>query len=140
MAVFNDALIDKLIPLAQSDPHIDILWLYGSQAKGLAHTASDIDLAVAFNTSLKDPLDRRLRPELLALAWCEQLGVMSEKVSIVDINNTPLPLQHAILRTGKALYIKSPLRLAKEENRISSMWELDYLYYQQRDKRNIDLG
>jgi len=30
---------------------------------------SDYDLAIAFSSCLKDPIERRLRPELQALKW-----------------------------------------------------------------------
>ena len=43
------------------------MWLYGSQPDGSAHAGSDVDLVVCFNVWIDDPLERRLRPELLAL-------------------------------------------------------------------------
>ena len=33
----EDNIIEKLIALAKSDARIDVLWLYGSQAKGTAN-------------------------------------------------------------------------------------------------------
>jgi predicted nucleotidyltransferase len=63
----------QLIQLAKAHDNIELLWLYGSHAKGNAHAKSDIDLAVAFKVWERDVIDRRLRPELLALEWQTKL-------------------------------------------------------------------
>ena len=59
----------KLITLAEQDDDIELLWLYGSYAKGTAHEKSDIDLAINFKLWLDDVIERRLRSELLAIEW-----------------------------------------------------------------------
>jgi len=75
MALMMDELLQKIVPLAESDPDIAVVWLYGSRAKGNAHASSDYDLAVAFNRFIKDdPIEQRLRPECLALDW-QQTGI-----------------------------------------------------------------
>ena len=51
----EDNIIEKLIALAKSDARIDVLWLYGSQAKGTANEHSDYDLAVALIRFLRTP-------------------------------------------------------------------------------------
>ena len=48
----------KIIQLAQDDGNIELLWLYGSHAKGTAHKQSDIDLAIGFKAWEKDILER----------------------------------------------------------------------------------
>ncbi|MEQ5802245.1 nucleotidyltransferase domain-containing protein [Halomonas sp. H10-9-1] len=127
-----DILLEALADMARREPSIAVLWLYGSHAKDTATAQSDIDLAVAFRDFEQDPLERRLRPELLAQAWQDALGLEAERLSIVDINLAPLPLAHAVIRTGRVLQTNDRLRLAREENRITSMWELDHLYHQQQ--------
>lgn len=47
-------LLPKIATLAENDPEIAVVWLYGSRAKGCAHASSDYDLAVAFNRFIKD--------------------------------------------------------------------------------------
>jgi len=126
----STAIQDALADLAHQSDEIAVLWLYGSRAKGTATPASDVDLAVAFRTFEKDPLERRLRPELLAQAWQDALGLAEDQLSIVDINLAPLPLAHAIIRTGHVLLAKDRMRLIREEQRIGSMWEIDHLYHQ----------
>ena len=127
----------KLIDLAKSDARIDVLWLYGSQAKGTANEQSDYDLAVAFNSFPEDASDKRLQPELLAFEWIDALGWPENRLSVADINHIPIPLALSIVTTGKVLYVKNAYRLAREENRITSMWEIDYLYHKQPYGRSI---
>ena len=63
----------KIIALAQQRPEVQVVWLYGSHAKGNAGAYSDIDLAVAFDpVQLANKLETRLRPELLAEDWRQQ--------------------------------------------------------------------
>ncbi|MDO8845690.1 nucleotidyltransferase domain-containing protein [Methylicorpusculum sp.] len=50
----------QLVQLAKSNDNIELLWLYGSYAKGSAHENSDIDLAVAFKAWEKDVIERRV--------------------------------------------------------------------------------
>jgi predicted nucleotidyltransferase len=133
----EDIIIEKLIALAQSDGRIDVLWLYGSQAKGTANEHSDYDLVVAFNSFPEDAWDKRLQPEMLAFDWIDALGWPENRLSVADINHIPIPLALSIVTTGKVLYVKNGYRLAREENRITSMWEIDYLYHKQHYGRSI---
>ncbi|MCL7939429.1 nucleotidyltransferase domain-containing protein [Halomonas sp. ATCH28] len=123
-------ILHALADLAACESDIAVLWLYGSRAKGTASAESDYDLAVAFRDFAKEPLERRLRPELLAQDWQDRLGLKQDQLSIVDINLAPLPLAHAVIRTGQVLQANDHLRLIREENRITSMWELDHQYHQ----------
>jgi len=126
----STAIQDALADLASRSDEIAVLWLYGSRAKGTATPGSDYDLAVAFRHFEKDPLERRLRPELLAQAWQDAMGLAEGQLSMVDINLAPLPLAHVIIRTGRVLQANDRLRLVREEQRIGSMWEIDHLYHQ----------
>jgi predicted nucleotidyltransferase len=125
----TDPILDAIIGQAQTDPRIDVLWLYGSRAKGSAEPHSDYDLAVAFNTFPSDAWEKRLQPERLAFEWSDALGLEGGKLSVVDINHIPLPLAYAIVQSGRVLQASNRLRLAREENRITSMWELDHVYH-----------
>lgn len=127
MKTRNSALLDNIIKLAVSDENIAIVWLYGSRAKGTHQAESDYDLAVAFNTFPEDEWDKRLQPEELKQEWSAKLA--TDKISIVDINNIPLALAYSVLQQGQVLYSKDPLRLSREELRISSMWEVDYQWH-----------
>jgi predicted nucleotidyltransferase len=123
-------ILQGLTELAAKDDEIAVLWLYGSRAKGSATESSDYDLAVAFRSFESDALERRLRPELLVQAWQDALSLPEGQLSLVDINQVPLPLAHVIIRTGRVLQANDRLRLVREENRITSMWEIDHQYHQ----------
>lgn len=118
--------IKQIIVLAKKNIEIEVLWLYGSRARRCANNNSDYDLAVAFKSYIEDPVERRLRPELLSLEWNNQLNIM---LSIVDINQAALPLAYTVLQDNAAIYIKNEYRRMTEEQKIMSKWELDYCYH-----------
>ena len=124
----------QLIQLATENSNIELLWLYGSHAKETAHEKSDIDLAVAFKTWEKDVIERRLRPELLAIDWQNKLNLCAGKLSILDINNAPIPIAMSVLQSGELLLSKNTSRQLQEQQRIMSKWEIDYLYHYQHQE------
>ena len=124
-------VIHQLITLANSNPQVQVLWLYGSRAKGTAGPASDWDLAVAFDPikqsgPLGTALENRLRPELLALEWQRAMGLAEGKLSVVDINQAPIPLAFAVVDANRPLYSRDEGRRLQEEARIMSQMELGY--------------
>ncbi len=120
-------IIEQLKQLAENDDEIVALWLYGSRAKGAAHESSDYDLAVAFKTFIKDdPLAERLRPECLALDWQQALDLSEKALSVVDINQAPIPLAFEIVDADSVLFSRDENRLWRETLRIHSRMELDY--------------
>lgn len=128
-------MLEKLINLASRDVQVQVLWLYGSQAKGTAGPASDWDLAVAFDPvkqsgPLGAALENRLRPELLAMEWQCTLGLAEGKLSIVDINQAPIPLAFAVVAANHPLYCRDEGRRLKEEARVMSQMELGYPHLQ----------
>lgn len=125
----QEVVLQRLADLAAGNSAIEVLWLYGSRAKGTASSSSDFDLAVAFRDMLSEPVERRLRPELLAQDWADAVSLSTEQLSVADINLVPVPLAYAIVTSGRTLFVRNGLRLAREENRATSMWELDYQYH-----------
>lgn len=108
---------------------VEILWLYGSYAKGTFHSGSDIDLAVIFKDWQEDIIERRLKSELLAIEWQRELGLKNGEISILDMQIANIPLAMSVLSTGKLLLSKNYSRQLKEQQRIMSKWEIDYLYH-----------
>ena len=122
----NDKL-NAIAELARQNPDVVIVWLYGSRAKGNAHQFSDYDLAVAFSSFIKDnQLEKRLRPECLALDWQQALGSHDFQLSVVDINQAPIPLAWEIIQADTVLFCRDENRLWQETLRIHSRRELDY--------------
>ncbi|UTW14433.1 nucleotidyltransferase domain-containing protein [Marinobacterium rhizophilum] len=126
----DHSLLPHLVQLADSAPDVAALWLYGSRARGDHGADSDYDLAVVFMDRIADRLERRLRPELLALEWQSALQLPENQLSIVDLSACPIPLGWSILSDGKLLADKTPDVRMRAESRIYSMWEIDYLYQQ----------
>lgn len=118
--------IKQIIKLAKNNFEIEVLWLYGSRARDNANINSDYDLAVAFKSYIEDPIERRLRPELLSLEWNKQLGVA---VSIVDINQALLPLAYTVVQDNTILFSQNDFRRMTEEQKIMSKWEIDHCYH-----------
>jgi len=125
-----------IIQLAQANKEIELVWLYGSQAQGTAHAQSDIDLAVIFKTWEPNVIERRLRPELLAIDWQQHLKLKENELSILDMSIAPIPLAMSVLKTGVLLLSKNRSRQYQEQQRIMSKWEIDYLYHYQHQQKN----
>jgi predicted nucleotidyltransferase len=124
-----EQLKPRILALVSEDDSIDALWLYGSFAKGNASEHSDIDLAVIFKEKEPDILERRLRPEVLALEWQEALGLSEGQLSVLDMESGPIPLAMGVLRTGQLLINKNPTREFFVSRKIMSVWELDYQHH-----------
>ena len=123
-----------MMALAEENKAIELLWLYGSYAKGTAHEKSDIDLAVVFKLWEDDMIERRLRPELLALEWQKQLRLKEGALSVLDMAIAPIPIAMSVLKQGTLLVSKNRSRQFQEQQRIMSKWEIDYLYHYQHQK------
>jgi uncharacterized protein len=122
----NDNL-NAIAELARQNPDIVIVWLYGSRATGRDHQASDYDLAVAFERFIKDdPVEKRLRPECLALDWQQALALHDFQLSVIDINQAPILLAWEIIQADTVLFCRDENRLWQETLRIHSRRELDY--------------
>jgi predicted nucleotidyltransferase len=122
----------EITALAEKNPDVVTLWLYGSRARGDHHAGSDYDLAVIFRDWEPDRLERRLRPELLALDWLEALDVPEGRLSVVDLAIAPIPLGMSIISEGRLLLDSDSQRRMTQEGRIMSRWEIDYLHHMER--------
>ncbi|AXY42247.1 nucleotidyltransferase domain-containing protein [Halomonas sp. JS92-SW72] len=120
--------LTAIISLARRRDDLAAVWLYGSRARGDHHPGSDFDLAVAFTGWIADPLERRLRPELLAQEWQRELGLGEEQLSVVDLAIAPIPLGWSILSQGVLLVDLDWDTRIRQESRILSRWEIDYLH------------
>lgn len=124
----KEPVLIELINLARRNRDVAALWLYGSRSKGTSHKSSDYDLAVLFISRVEDPLERRLRPELLALSWAKELELEERDISVIDIQVAPVPLvMNAI--SGKLLYCGDHSARYVAEGIIMSKAELDYLHH-----------
>ncbi|MSR17390.1 MAG: nucleotidyltransferase domain-containing protein [Methylococcaceae bacterium] len=121
-------IIKRVTQFTSENSDIAVMWLYGSRADNTFHENSDYDLAIAFTNFLTDPLEKRLRPEMLALEWQSLLKLNEHTLSIVDINQVPIVLAYEIIQYNKVLFCCDEKRWWREENRIYSRMELDITY------------
>jgi uncharacterized protein len=105
---------------ATEDSNIEVLWLYGSRAKGNADDNSDYDLAIAYSQANEIKIDKDYFSDELAFKWSQDLGI---EISVIDINQSPIPLAYSVILEGKIILCRNYLRLHSEESRIWSMWE-----------------
>jgi len=117
----------QLIELAEQNDDIEVLWLYGSRAKNSYSDASDYDLAVAFKDFNLSVSDRYLRPNLLAMDWASALMLDESKVSIIDINTSPVYLTFNVVEYGTVLFQEPTMRRITEQNRIYSQYEFQMI-------------
>ena len=121
-------IIERVTQFASENSDIAVMWLYGSRANDTFNAISDYDLAIAFTHFLTAPLDKRLRPEMLALEWQSVLNLNEYTISIVDINQVPIVLAYEIIQYNHVLFCRDEKRLWREENRIYGRMELDITY------------
>jgi predicted nucleotidyltransferase len=121
--VQQDSIVEKIKTLATNCDDIQVLWLYGSRANGKCSEHSDYDLAVAFKSFDISVTERFLRPNELAIDWAMELGLASNMLSIVDINQAPVYLAFNIVEYGVPIYSDGSAREIKEQTRIFSQYE-----------------
>ncbi len=139
-AILTDPHLAGIIALAGQTHDVAILWLYGSRARGTQREDSDYDLAVAFQSFIRsDPLESRVRPELLAMDWRRALGLPENRLSVIDINQVGVSLAYHVVNNYEPLFCRDPRRLITEQNRVLSRMELDVLPYLQekQDEPNL---
>ncbi len=125
-------ILNKITLNASLADDIEVIWLFGSQAKGTAHSQSDIDLAIAFKNFNLSELDKKLRPQELTLILSEQLNLPDGKLSIIDINTVPVYLALNVVEYGRVIYSKNSSREFKETQRIYSQYEFEMIEHKQQ--------
>lgn len=113
-------IFTRLVELARLTPEIEVLWLYGSHAKGTAHEQSDIDLAIKVPYTLAMP---ELFAEELALEWQSALQLSEHRLSVVAINRAPAALAFNIIEYGKVLLCTNQYEYMQIVPRIYSKYE-----------------
>lgn len=116
-------MLQKLTDCILNNAAVDAVYLYGSRAKGSERDDSDWDLAVMFSSFEHDILERALRPQTLQAELERQFPDI--EVSLVDIQEVPVPLQWNIIQGVKSFDRNVPA-VRRREHAIISAWEKDY--------------
>jgi predicted nucleotidyltransferase len=109
-----NAALDRVIARAQQDPAVLAVILFGSQARGEAGPASDVDVCLVLDPDVPPGLPAsRKRLDYLAGADLD--------VSIFQ--QLPLPVRSRILREGKVLFARDEDRLYEVAVRTARAFE-----------------
>jgi predicted nucleotidyltransferase len=127
---------DKLIinKILAAEPGIELAYLYGSYATGLAYAESDVDIGILWK---KEVPDGRWTAEVdITLKLKEAL---SKECDVRTINDAPIYFLDQVVNFGLVLFASSDMVRTEFEARII-MDYLDYkpvfdLYNSYRDKR-----
>lgn len=113
--------------LLRREPVILFAYLFGSWARDNPGHLSDVDLAVF--------IDRRRNPFKFRLKLMEQLArsLKSENFDLVVLNDAPLVLQYEVIRSGKILKERRPLRIAYETAVVRDYLDTESLRTVQRE-------
>lgn len=108
---------------------IEVVYLYGSVARGQEDALSDYDFGILF--SQKIPSDQRfdLRLKLFGLL-AQNLGVDENKVDVVDLQNASALLQFNAI-SGKVIYVKSQERRVEFEPYVMAKYHDEHYYLDQ---------
>ncbi len=100
---------------------VELVYLYGSYAKGKEKEGSDIDIAVLFEEVeyAKDPLGALGRIHDIALR-IERL--IKREIDLRILNRSSLSFSYVVVTTGIPLYIASKKVLYHYQNKILGMY------------------
>jgi predicted nucleotidyltransferase len=101
--VVVSTLVEALTARLAAEGDVVAAYLFGSQARGTAGPASDVDVAVLFG--------RRPAATLLAqpFALADELqGLVGRHVDLVVLDTAPPDLIHRVLRDGQLLLDRDP--------------------------------
>ena len=98
-------------------------YLFGSHARGQAHTLSDVDVAVLF--AEETPGNARF-DSVLRLVFELERALGAGRVDVVDMEDVAIMLRYQILRDGRLIYCTDPKRRARFYARSMSLY-FDFL-------------
>lgn len=93
--------------LFKAYPFIVAAYQFGSTARGQEGPLSDLDIAILVDDERAPSGLELLRIELV-LAYEIQKQLTVSQVDLITLNHQRLPLQYAVLRTGKLIYEADP--------------------------------
>ena len=105
---------------------VDAVYLYGSRARGTDRPDSDWDIGILFSEYASDPVNRALRPQEVE-ALLERELHMYDRISVVDVEQVPPPLQWNIIR-GIRFFDRGVPRVRRIEASVVSRLEKDYAH------------
>ncbi len=99
--------LETMTSLFRAHPFIVAAYQFGSTIRGRAGPLSDLDIAILVDEKQAPRGTDLLRFELL-LAHELQSRLRVRGVDLLTLNRQRLPMQHAVLRTGRLIYEAAP--------------------------------
>jgi len=117
--------LQKIVNYFKKQPEAEVVFLFGSKAKGEDKKESDVDLAVLFNNPKANlfALQGEFREELKNL-----LGV---EVDIVNMNAADVVFNYRVLSEGKIIYQRN------EDTRVNFQTDLVKRYFDLKPSYNF---
>jgi predicted nucleotidyltransferase len=99
---------ESIALLFKAHPFIVAAYQFGSTIRGQEGPLSDLDIAILVDEK-RAPSDLELLRIELLLAYELQRQLTFSEVDLITLNRQRLPLQYAVLRTGRLIYEADPL-------------------------------
>ncbi|MBA2447979.1 MAG: nucleotidyltransferase domain-containing protein [Chloroflexi bacterium] len=100
--MLDPAILDRAILWLDERFGLDVVWLFGSEARGTATSDSDVDLAALFRSPSS--------PAELLDARVEAGALLGRTVDLVDLDRASPILMMQVLRHGTLLLDRNPSR------------------------------
>jgi len=111
-----------------SQQPVRVAYLFGSQATGKAHSRSDYDFGVLFDSNLKPEIRFKKRLQIMS-DLSKILG--SDKIEVVDLETAPIYLAYSVIAPREIILVKDEKARINFEQRTFSLY-FDRLYYLKR--------
>lgn len=109
------------------DPRVLAVWGFGSQARGEAGAASDLDLAVLLDREISLADELRLRSRVTE-------ALRRDDVDLVVLNSAPPLLRYEVVAAGRRLFARDEEAADRfEERAMRECFDTAYLRQVQRD-------
>jgi predicted nucleotidyltransferase len=115
---------DNIRKILAMEPSIEVAYLYGSVAVGIAGENSDIDIGVLLNSSYVDTLDYKFESNLALKIE----AVLSKEVDLRIINKAPIYAQYEVIRPAQPICCANDSVRINFETQVLSQY-LDMLPY-----------
>jgi len=122
----SDSEKQQIAQVLAGEPAVELAYLYGSLATGLANEDSDIDIGVLVTPEYADAVDFKF--EFALAEKIEGILKSNKEVDLRVFNKAPLYAQYQLIKPGLVLYAANDKNRVEFETYVLSRY-LDMKYY-----------